>query len=87
MREANEADQELYEYVRDGLYPAQLAKAALDDVPVGGDSQSRAPLPFRYRLSRAYNNGVYKPLVKFRRRLSQKTLPVESANPLRIKAG
>ncbi len=70
LEEANTVDQALYEYVRDFIYPAQLAKAGLAQ---GEPPDPPGPAPRRYTLrygaSRVYGNVVYKSTLKLRKRL------------------
>jgi hypothetical protein len=83
LRAANGADQALYEYVSDVLYPAQLEKAGLASDLGGDDARSPGRFPVRNRLSRAYNKMVYKPLARLRRRRCDTLPPVERLNPFK----
>ena len=70
IAQANAVDQQLYDYVRNTLFPAQLAKAGLGGSaeklePLGGDARRYTR---RYVASRAYRNGVYRQALKLRKR-------------------
>ena len=70
IAQANAVDQQLYDYVRNILFPAQLAKADLggsadEHEPLGGYARRYTP---RYVASRAYRNGVYRQALKLRKR-------------------
>ena len=67
LLEANALDQELYEYVREVVYPAALEKAGLPDEGRKDGAQLTHLQPHRYRICRFYNNAVYKQLLKVRR--------------------
>ncbi len=70
IKEANDVDLQLYDYVRDVLYPNQLKKVNLAK---GGINDERLPenvKSYSYRLCRSYNVGIYRQLVKLRRRLT-----------------
>jgi len=71
LEESNALDLELYEYVRDIIYPAQLEKAGLADLKVDEKDHHQDSYPFRYKLTRGYNNAVYKSLIKLRRYFSR----------------
>ena len=65
--EANAVDIELYDYVREVVYPSQLRKANLVTVDVDDEKEQQDFYPYRYRVNRFYNNSVYKQLVKLRK--------------------
>jgi hypothetical protein len=68
LERGNRLDQELYEFVRDELYPAYRTKAGITA------EAHPAPLkpsgyPLRYRVTRFYNQAIYRSLNKLHRRL------------------
>ena len=63
IEEATKADRELYNRVRDELFPVQLERAAA----IARDRGPRVA-PDRYRASRLFTNFVYRPAVKLKRR-------------------
>ncbi len=70
IAQANAVDQQLYDYVRETLFPAQLAKAGFDGSadqhePLGGYARRYT---LRYVASRTYRNGVYRQALKLRKR-------------------
>lgn len=71
LAEANAVDQQLYDYVKNTLYPAQLAKAGLDGVGAAGVDETQGGYtrraPPRYVASRAWRNGVYRQALKLRK--------------------
>ena len=64
MQEANAADIELYERVRDELLPEQTERAK-----AAAEMASRKPFRNRYLDSRIFTNIAYRPAVKLRRSL------------------
>jgi len=68
LEEANQLDEELYAYVRDQLYPRFMKKAGVEPGSVDPVSLERESLTLRYWLNRWYQKGLYRPLVKRRRR-------------------
>jgi hypothetical protein len=74
LRRANEADLELYEWVREVLYPEQLERSGLSR------AELERPLPtggrkFNYRVCRVYNNAIYRQMLKARYLLTQRDRP------------
>lgn len=65
--EANTVDIELYDYVRNVVYPSQLRKANLETVDVDDKGEQQDFYPYRYKVNRFYNNAVYKQLLKLRK--------------------
>ena len=68
--QANAVDQQLYDYVKNTLFPAQLEKAGLGDSSdgretLGGYTRRYTP---RYIASRSYRNAVYRQALKLRKR-------------------
>lgn len=72
LEESNALDVELYEFVRDVIYPAQLEKAGLGDITVHEKDFEPDSYPLRYKLTRGYNNAIYKSLINLRRYFSAK---------------
>ncbi len=68
LNKGNQLDQELYRFVRDELYPAYREKAG---IAAGEASPPLQPsgYPIHYKLTRFYNQAVYRNLNKLRRRL------------------
>jgi len=71
LNRGNQLDLELYNFVRDELYPAYREKAGItaceDNTPV----LQPAGYPIRYKVTRFYNQGIYRNLNKLRRRIQK----------------
>jgi len=67
LQESNALDLQLYTYVRDELYPALRKKAGIEAQEVEEEDFLPMPYPLRYKLTRAYNQSVYRSLNKLRR--------------------
>jgi hypothetical protein len=70
LEQGNQLDLQLYQYVRDELYPALREKAGLSDREVDEAKFVSNSYPLRYKVTRGYNNAVYKPLVRLRQWLA-----------------
>jgi len=71
LQEKHQLDLQLYAYVRDELYPALRKKAGLSaECEVDEKRFLPASFPLRYKLTRGYNNAVYRTLIKLRWRLN-----------------
>ena len=68
LAEQNALDMELYRFVEAELYPALLRKALPGGAGLGEPAQNGKRYPFRYKLNRAYQQAVYRNLLKLRRR-------------------
>jgi hypothetical protein len=68
LHRGNRLDGQLYAFVRNELYPAYRQKAG---IVAGEDSPQLPPAgyPIRYKLTRFYNQAIYRSLNKLRRRL------------------
>lgn len=71
LEEGNTLDMGLYEFVKDVIYPTQLKKAGLENAQIDEKDHKPDPLHFRYRLTRGYNQAVYRSLMKRRKRPSK----------------
>ena len=70
LEQGNRLDLQLYHYVRDELYPALREKTGLTDRDVDETDFSSGTYPLRYKVTRGYNNAVYKPLIRLRQWLA-----------------
>ncbi len=70
LEECNALDTELYEFVRDVIYPAQLERAGLRDIEIDEERFERDFYPIKYKFTRGYNQAVYRSLMKLRRRFA-----------------
>jgi hypothetical protein len=70
LEQGNRLDVQLYHYVRDELYPALREKAGLAGREVDETEFSSSSYPLRYKLTRGYNNAIYKPLIRLRQWLA-----------------
>ena len=70
LHKGNRLDQQLYTFVRDELYPTYRQKAG---VIVGQTPEPLKPsrFPARYKVTRFYNQSVYRTFDKLRRRLKR----------------
>lgn len=71
LEEGNALDSKLYEFVRDVLYPAQITETGLANIEIDETDHREDSYPYRYKLTRGYNNAVYKSLIKLRRYFSR----------------
>jgi hypothetical protein len=71
MEECNTLDMELYQFVRDVMYPAQLKKAGMEHIEVNEAELEKKFYPLRYKFTRGYNQGIYRNLMKLRKRLAR----------------
>ena len=67
LHEGNQLDLALYAFVRDELYPSLLKRAGLEEQDVDEKQFYTAAYPFRYKITRAYNQAIYRNLNKLRR--------------------
>ncbi len=68
LQDANELDQQLYDHVRDHVYPRLLEEAASRSQRLDAKFVERKSLTLRFWLNRWFHTGVYRPLVLLRRR-------------------
>lgn len=71
LEESNVLDLELYEFVRDVIYPAQLKRAGLENSEVDEKQLEQDFYPIKYKFTRGYNQAVYRSLMKLRRRFAR----------------
>jgi hypothetical protein len=67
MEEGNQLDLALYAYVRDELYPSFRKEAGLVTPEPDEKEFQPSSYPIRYKLTRWYNNAMYRNLNKLRR--------------------
>jgi hypothetical protein len=67
LKESNALDSQLYRYVRDELYPSLRKRAGLEAQELVEEDFPPMQYPLRYKLTRAYNQSVYRSLSKVRR--------------------
>jgi hypothetical protein len=69
LRKGNQLDLALYAFVRDELYPAFREKAGIATNDEQQKPERLSGYPIRYKMTRFYNQGVYRMLNKLRRRI------------------
>jgi hypothetical protein len=69
LHRGNQLDLELYAFVRDELYPAFREKAGIASNEEHEKTVRLSGYPLRYKVTRFYNQGIYRMLNKLRRRL------------------
>jgi len=67
LQETNELDKALYAFVRDELYPAFRKRAGVEVQELDEKDFLLTSYPLKYKLTRAYNQSVYRSLSKLRR--------------------
>jgi len=70
LEEGNQLDLQLYNYIRDELYPGLCERAGLSLREVDEMDFVSNTYPLRYKVTRGYNNAVYKPLIRLRQWLA-----------------
>lgn len=68
LQQANELDQQLYDHVRDHVYPRLLEEAVSRSQPLDAEFVERKTLTLRFLINRWFHAGVYRLLVLRRRR-------------------
>jgi Sulfotransferase family len=67
LRQGNQLDLELYAFVRDELYPAFRKKADIPENALQEKAVQNSSYPIRYKVTRCYNQAIYRTLHKMRR--------------------
>jgi len=69
LHRGNQLDLELYSFVRDKLYPAYRKKAGITASTKDSPLLQATGYPLRYKVTRFYNQGIYRNLNKLRRKI------------------
>jgi hypothetical protein len=69
LEERNRLDLELYAFVRDELYPALRERAGVEPCEPPESAFRPTSYPIRYKLTRTYNQLVYRTACKLRTRI------------------
>ncbi len=71
LKKNNAMDQKLYEFVKDVIYPAQLKKAGMLNTVTNVKEEKSNFYPYKYKLARAYNQAIYRSLMKMGKRYTR----------------